>query len=159
MHKGNSSNVRSGGGWKGVHNSPANAHTGVSTNSIPSHKPASAGRAGLCHYCHGEGHWKDQCPLRSTEKRSFPLHAPVMCCSAVARDILSSGDPGVAPCRGVCVTPNSSSGFEQFISDAMVSLVGSDKRVPIKVLRDTAAHLLLSPYCLFQQRQTLGNLF
>lgn len=72
------------------------------------------------------------------------------CCSAVARDILSSGES---------VTPISSSGFEPFISDAMVSLVGSDKRVPIKVLRDTAAHLLLSPYCLFQQRQTLGNLF
>ncbi|KAI9529445.1 hypothetical protein NQZ68_011154 [Dissostichus eleginoides] len=39
----------------------------------------------------------------------------------------------------VCADLDVGSGFEPFITEAVVSVVGSDKYVPIKVLRDTAA--------------------
>uniref|UniRef100_A0A671XNE1 SCAN box domain-containing protein n=1 Tax=Sparus aurata TaxID=8175 RepID=A0A671XNE1_SPAAU len=82
------------------------------------------GRSGLCHYCHGAGHWKDQCPvLRSGNKRkSYPTApAPALSCSSAQGPVPECGD------------------FEPFIVNAVVSLVGSEERVPIKFLRDTGA--------------------
>lgn len=37
----------------------------------------------------------------------------------------------------VCVDPEADTDFEPFITDAFVSLVGGEKRVAIKLLRDT----------------------
>ena len=42
------------------------------------------------------------------------------------------------------VDASAGSGFKPLITDAVVSLVGSDKRVPIKLFRDTSAkHLFI----------------
>lgn len=75
-----------------------------------------------------EGHRKDQCPLlKSKLKHHLPSHSPAVLCSAVSDKI------------PVCVEPDDDSCTEPFIADAVLSLVGSDKRVPIKLLRDTGA--------------------
>ena len=80
----------------------------------------------VCNYCQGAGHWKDQCPvLRSKSK--YESFSPALACSVVPRLNPVSADPG------------SSNGFEPFIADAVVFLVGSKERVPIKILRDTGA--------------------
>ena len=109
-------------------------------------KPVFPGRQqgpNECHYCHSEGHWKAQCPLlQSKGRHNAAVHVPAMFCAA--------------PENTVCVTPNEcradglgktpvcasgeNAGFEPFITDAVIALVGSDARVPIKVLRDTGAN-------------------
>lgn len=93
---------------------------GAKSSPGSSRKPAFTGRpvgARVCNYCHGERHWKDQCPLLNSKVQyHLPLHAPAMLCSTVSDKI--------------CVDADVGSGFEPFIADAAVSLVGSDKRVP-----------------------------
>lgn len=91
------------------------------------HVKTSRGRDDrLCNYCQGTGHWKDQCPvLRSKSKhKSF---SPALACSSVS---------GARP---VFVDPGNDNDFKPFIADAVVSLAGSEKRVPVKLLRDTGA--------------------
>ena len=96
---------------------------------------------GLCNYCRGEGHWKDQCPLLEPEgKPRFSSHAPAMELVAIlVKKPLGVGSGMVPDKKPVCADPDVGSGFEPFITEAVVSVVGSDKYVPIKVLRDTAA--------------------
>ena len=95
---------------------------------------------GQCHYCKEEGHWKEQCPL--LEHRGKPqygaTHAPAMCCSAVLVGKPQGVGSGMVPGKKL-VCADVGSGFGPFITEAVVSVVGSDKYVPIKVLRDTAA--------------------
>lgn len=82
------------------------------------------GRSSLCNFCHGEGHWKDQCPLLR-RKNVTPSPAPAMLCASAREE------------KAVEVGATDRSGFEPFIIDAQVSLVGSAERVNIRVLRDT----------------------
>ncbi len=52
----------------------------------------------VCNYCHGEGHWKDQCLLLKPKvKPNLPLHAPAMLCFTVSD-------------RSVCVASSVGSG-------------------------------------------------
>ena len=83
-------------------------------------------RSDLCNFCHGEGHWKDQCPLLR-RKNAVPSPAPAMLCVSTREE--QAGE----------VSASDKSGFEPFIIDAQVSLVGSAERVNIRVLRDTGA--------------------
>ena len=128
-HKGSFGDVCAGGDVRRRGSNYGNPrYSAQCSASGPSHAfKASRGKdegSRVCNYCQGVGHWKDQCPvLRSKSKRkSF---SPVLACSVV---------PAVKP---VCVDPGA--GFEPFIADAVVSLVGGKERVPIKVLRDTGA--------------------
>uniref|UniRef100_A0A667ZMH0 Integrase catalytic domain-containing protein n=1 Tax=Myripristis murdjan TaxID=586833 RepID=A0A667ZMH0_9TELE len=84
------------------------------------------GRSNLCNFCHGEGHWKDQCPLLR-RKSGAPSPAPAMLCASAPVE------------KAVEVGDGDRSGFEPFIIDAQVSLVGSAEYVNIRVLRDTGA--------------------
>ena len=61
------------------------------------------------------------------KRKSYPsAPVPALSCSSVQGPSLE------------CVGPESDD-FEPFIADAVVSLVGSEERVPIKILRDTGA--------------------
>ena len=84
------------------------------------------GRSNQCNFCRGEGHWKDQCPLLK-RKNGAPSTAPVMLCASAQEE------------KVVEVDASDKSGFEPFIIDAQVSLVGSAEIVNIRVLRDTGA--------------------
>ena len=146
-HKTSFLDACSGAGWKGAYSGTVNPYSGakfVSSGSFS--KPVGTGRAGSamrCNYCHREGHWKNKCPLLKTSDNHFSSDAPAMCCSAVLEKKKSvagqSVGTGVAPGKVVGADPNVESGFEPFITDATVALVGSDKHVQIKVLHDTAA--------------------
>ncbi|XP_034001760.1 uncharacterized protein LOC117494871 [Trematomus bernacchii] len=120
-------------------------------------------RVGQCHYCREEGHWKEQCPLLEPEgKPRVSTHAPAMCCSAVLVKKPQGVGSGMVPDKKlVCADLDVGSGFEPFITEAVVSVVGSDKYVPIKVLRDTAARysfIVESVLPFSSQRQRLGIL-
>lgn len=55
---------------KSVDDSGGNVHNGGKfSKSSPTYKPAGAGRSGgprVWNYCHGGGHWKDQCCLNQS---------------------------------------------------------------------------------------------
>lgn len=89
--------------------------------------PPRAGRsreADVCHYCRNVGHWKDKCPLLKSKGRASPA---MLSAETLRREVQ------------VPVESGGCSGFEPFITDAHVSLVGSSECVKIKVLRDTGA--------------------
>lgn len=127
-HQGFGSGVRVGSGGKTEEPSAARP----AFKHVPSRKQGPAGRPGRsggssgCHYCRGEGHWKDQCPLLRS-KGGAPSPAPSMLCA-------TTHEP-----RAVTVNSHDISGFEPFITSARVSLAGSNDSVGIKVLRDTGA--------------------
>lgn len=89
--------------------------------------PMCPRRSNRCNFCRGEGHWKDQCPLLRQKKSMAPSPAPTMLCVSV-REKKVVDDAAI-----------DKSGFEPFILDAKVSLVGRDSPVSIKVLFDTGA--------------------
>lgn len=80
----------------------------------------------ICRYCQGKGHWKGNCPvLKSKAKARFSFVKP----AALA---VSPGESDVVLSK---LKPN----YFPFISDGFVSLLGSEKRFPVKILRDTGA--------------------
>ena len=136
-----------------------------------SYKPESSPRSQLqfdpntvCNYCKGRGHWKAECPVKSGAKggsgcghvRPVALTAPVRTLSprGVNSDcaILCCVD---APCEQVKPSGEHTqvkSDYSAFMSDGQVSLVGSNVKVPVKILRDTGAfdsYILSSvlPFC------------
>ena len=86
---------------------------------------------GTCNYCKGNGHWKSDCPhLKS--KHKFP-NAQIKP-AALVRSLSP-----VAVEQVEHMQQKSMKEYEPFISDGFVSLLGSDERVPVKILRDTGA--------------------
>ena len=76
----------------------------------------------VCNYCQEPGHWKDQCLIlrsKGRQKPFLPAPAPALSCSSVA---------GLQP---GCVELGCDSGFEPFITSAVLSLVDSNERVRI----------------------------
>ncbi|XP_033986450.1 uncharacterized protein LOC117482461 [Trematomus bernacchii] len=88
----------------------------------------------ICHYCREKGHWKAECPAlraKSEGGRYFvgPVALAVPVKSCCVADVLTSH---------LCGSEVLAS-YAPFIRDGLVSLVGSNVRVPIKILRDTGA--------------------
>ncbi|XP_034078707.1 uncharacterized protein LOC117550381 isoform X2 [Gymnodraco acuticeps] len=142
-HKGSFVEKYSRGDWKrGEDNGDARAKfsPGSSRRFAGTGRPEGA-KVDQCHYCKGGGHWKEQCPLLETKgKPRLSPHAPAMCCSAVlVKKPQGVGSGMVSDKKLVCADLDVGSVFGPFITEAVVSIVGSDKYVPIKVLRDTAA--------------------
>ena len=88
--------------------------------------------ANTCRYCFLEGHWKKDCPLLKS-KKSGQVKPVVMAASITGSDHKS----GFSKLKAR-LEPQSCD-FSAFISDGVVSLVGGDEKVPIKILRDTGA--------------------
>lgn len=85
----------------------------------------------VCNYCHKRGHWKNDCyALKSRPKQAFPRANPVMCAASVTDQELA----------GITGEGNSElKSYLPFITEGVVSLVGSKEQVRIKILRDTGA--------------------
>lgn len=124
-HQGRALGVRSGVSWDSGARPLVVRYGSPRKNGQPG-RPARSRGPNVCHFCRGEGHWKDHCPLLKS-RNSAPSPAPSMLCTT------AHGSKTVEPVH------KDSSGFEPFIADARVSLEGRDESVLIKVLRDTGA--------------------
>ena len=84
--------------------------------------------ANLCNYCKGNGHWKNECPVRrSKENVSSSQVRP----AALANSLRPVASPRQSSLLGPSVA-----GYLPFISEGFLAVKGSGKRVPVKVLRD-----------------------
>ena len=111
----------------------------------------------VCNYCLGEGHWRNECPV--LKKKLKPVYSPAKSSAAAAslraershviaavrehtKPFLESGTK--VPVKEQQWTISSVSeeidpGYAAFVADGHVSLVGSDRKVPVKILRDSGA--------------------
>ncbi|KAK0150003.1 hypothetical protein N1851_009237 [Merluccius polli] len=120
-----------------------------------------------CNYCFESGHWKSQCPSllsKNKSKLNFskPSTAKGQGCAApvpksncriaqVGKDksdgTASEGGAGCEvpdhPVEGQCLSDSASgcvgNGYNSFITNGLISLVGSSDKKPVKILRDTGA--------------------
>ncbi|KAK0141041.1 hypothetical protein N1851_021949 [Merluccius polli] len=114
-----------------------------------------------CHYCSEVGHWKE-CPVLLARGRApVDMGKPVACVSVARSNNFNAPDVTVLSCLTVddylqpaeigdkCEVELSethaqsveseASDYAPFISNGMVSLVGDENKVPVKILRDTGA--------------------
>jgi hypothetical protein len=105
-------------------------------------EPDSRGKTDFgqeCHYCHGSGHWKNECPvLRSRGKfstcdnvKSKPTALAASVLHQFTTETLSQAQGHVK----VHIDP----GYLPFVTEGFVSMLGSKNLVPVKILRDTGA--------------------
>ena len=82
----------------------------------------------VCNYCLGKGHWKADCPV--LKQKAKPHATP-------------ERSAGPSSCLGVCTISENDcliqSCYLPFMSDGLVSLLGSTDTVPVKILRDTGS--------------------
>ena len=81
--------------------------------------------------CRESGHWKVDCPVLQAKNKGGRSYVKSM---AAASSAGRSGGP-----FSLC-EPDVLEAYIPFIRDGFVSLVGSDVKVPIKILRDTGAY-------------------
>lgn len=122
--------------------------------SEPKHDPGDKKKLeaqDTCRYCLAKGHWKKECPVLRSKQRGKVQVKPTGCAAqpvtplkqvclkqpavpssgvSVKEVLLSDGEP-VSDC--------SSGGYGPFITAGVVSLVGSQEKVPVSILRDTGA--------------------
>lgn len=147
--------------------------------------PASQAKndADVCRYCLEKGHWKKDCSVlkgKSQRKGSEVVRGVTL---AVSESVIPAkvlvGETEARP-EGV-VTPSElsglssvgtsernsgadsvvmgGSGYFPFVTDGLVSLVGSSNRVPVKILRDTGASesFILESVLPFSADSSIGN--
>uniref|UniRef100_A0A3B5QLU2 Gypsy retrotransposon integrase-like protein 1 n=1 Tax=Xiphophorus maculatus TaxID=8083 RepID=A0A3B5QLU2_XIPMA len=87
----------------------------------------------ICNYCHRKGHWKKDCALLKSRNKNGNQVKP----AALAASVLNvSNKMTEVPFAG---KPDLSS-YKPFLMEGEVSLIGSDVRVPVTILRDTGAY-------------------
>ncbi len=90
----------------------------------------------VCNFCHKRGHWKADCNMLKSRPKSsmFGAQAKGVCMSA---SVPPAGG-GLRLVRGdgdaAALDP-----YRPFIREGFVSMVGSQTKVPVTILRDTAA--------------------
>ncbi|XP_030294105.1 uncharacterized protein LOC115594274 [Sparus aurata] len=91
----------------------------------------------ICNFCHKKGHWKVDCYVLKAKAKQPMTHVKGACMAVSAPEV-----HGVHLNNGVLqrdVAAGELNAFLPFVSSGFVSLVGSDEKVPVKILRDTAA--------------------
>ncbi len=89
-------------------------------------------KANMCNYCHGFGHWKNECPLLKARdiaktKSKFSVKPVVL---AVTASEVNNVQKNCLQCVST---------FSPFVTDGFVRLVNSTEDVPVKILRDTGS--------------------
>ncbi|XP_034567353.1 uncharacterized protein LOC117832370 [Notolabrus celidotus] len=91
----------------------------------------------VCHFCKGRGHWKAECPKANAKRGSGSGPGNSAVCAVAVEPV------SVFPHQQVEFGEScrlEEPGFSAFVSDGRVSLPGGSGSVPVKILRDTAAH-------------------
>ena len=134
----------------GEHRSSGQQHAG--SDGVTSGGDTSSGRSGVavapeatadhgsrdektCNFCHKKGHWKSDCYALKAKTMSTSPSAKGACMSVPAP---RKGEVQVKGVGGSCQNVEIES-YRPFVSQGFVSLVGSNDKVPVKILRDTAA--------------------
>lgn len=107
-----------------------------------------------CAYCFNIGHWKKDCPVLKAKLNRSKLEPKSGLAAASVVEV------GVNTFQG-----NSGLGVEEklgyapFVTDGLVSLVGSDEKVSVKILRDTGASetFILESVLPFSENSCTGN--
>ncbi|XP_030271930.1 uncharacterized protein LOC115581177 isoform X1 [Sparus aurata] len=112
----------------------------------------------VCNYCFGKGHWRNECPVLKKKWKSGafatkPCGAAATLCADERSRAIAAVQTITKPSEGPVIelpeveTQLSDStvsaeidpGYAAFVSDGFVSLIGSDGKVPVKILRDSGA--------------------
>lgn len=115
-----------------------------------------------CAYCHLKGHWKKDCVAlkgKMLHVKSEPKSTLTV--SSVQTDNNSDCSSNVLQNveKLVVLRNDGDAGYAAFITDCYVSLVGSDKKFPVKVLRDTGSSesFVLESVLPFSQESDTGT--
>ncbi|KAK0131239.1 hypothetical protein N1851_034061 [Merluccius polli] len=141
LHKGDARERTPGrddSGWGGSRRGAAAADQMRSGRSglfrAESHSRSSFDSSRSCNYCRKKGHWKADCPgLRSKHRGSNSNVKPAAAAAPVVSGCVSNVFPSVCE-------PDVLEAYAPFIRSGFVSLVGSDVKVPVTILRDTGAY-------------------
>lgn len=144
----------------GHRDSAVGGHKKGSGSELPSFKEGNSGSkldsSWTCNYCLGQGHWKNECPMLESKSefhqstRSMrPVALAVSVRAAEKAEAIASMRlqtkpvEVVAPCTfvvfGLVDKPDLQSVdpyYHPYVSRGFVSFVGSDKKVPVNILRD-----------------------
>ncbi|XP_034069417.1 uncharacterized protein LOC117544479 [Gymnodraco acuticeps] len=126
-HGGNSSGV---GAWPGRPVRPAGQDSGYVRGA---REPDN-----VCHYCHERGHWRKDCNAfraKAEQEGTSGSPRPAMFVAPVAEQVTGCLDGELKP-QGS--SPELQS-YLPFMTEGFVSLVGSDEKVRVKLLRDTGS--------------------
>ncbi|KAK0145216.1 Retrovirus-related Pol polyprotein from transposon 412 [Merluccius polli] len=92
-----------------------------------------------CNYCLGQGHWKKECPVLKAKSKFHHDNRPVkpgaLAVSVFGHEFLGFFAAESSTARLLVF----SFGYHPFVSNGFVSLEGSDKKVPVNILRDSGA--------------------
>lgn len=121
--------VRTDLSWKGEQNAGVvNAKTnGKFRSNCDSTK--------ICNYCREKGHFKADCPVLNSKNKTGRSTVKPAALAAPVIDNVAVSDITPACCdKDVLVA------YAPFIREGFLSLLGSETKIPIKILRDTGAH-------------------
>ena len=136
----------------------------------------------VCHYCLRKGHWKNECPVLQEKRRSKVQPKGAGCAARIVRPERqeSVDEPSVTVVGGNasrrCSVSEStdtvreelsleepqadaSDSYRPFVTQGYVSLIGSDQKVPLRILRDTGASesFVLQSILPFSQKSDTGT--
>lgn len=112
----------------------------------------------VCNYCLEHGHWKSDCPVlksKSLSGSNYPKPAALVATLCMG-DLLDVGS--VSPNYPITVSEHEEM-YKPFISHGYVSLVGSETKVPVRILRDTGSSesFILQSVLPFSDESYAGN--
>lgn len=111
---------------------------GDSIKSGPKNEQVTQDKSTVCHYCQESGHWKNECP-RLKAKKSLPKGKlpSVKPCNFVGPVVSMPVNtlPSDNGKRDIPIDPD----YAEYVTEGFVSLMGSNTKVPVKILRDTGS--------------------
>lgn len=110
-------------------NIPSKSDLKTSNNSV-----STSDSGYICNYCRERGHWKADCPVLKAKSKNTRVVKPAAFVAPV-KDSGAFEEPPFQPCDRDALAA-----FVPFIREGVVSLLGSDGKVLIRILRDTGAY-------------------
>ena len=102
--------------------------------------PNGTSNANVCNYCHQQGHWKKECPLLEGKRNNFRVKSVGLATTVHNPRVGETEVLAPLQMQGKAIDISEvESGYASFMSDGFVTLVGSDKKVQVRILRDSGA--------------------